>query len=434
VLWQAPRKIIAKRVLSDIHHYDILPPTQFGSCDYHCAVDAALCLVHNAQAAVRAGLVETVVLFDIQGFFDNINITRVVHIFRNLGFPPTLCNWIQSFLSERKVRLSFNGMKSDPIFLDHGTPQGSPLSPILSAIYTSPLLKFINSTWSRRGLNMYVDDGAIFSNAPHHEPSTRNATLGLQEITAWLGRNGLKCDTDKTEFISFPPRRPEHLIGRLITSIHPRTSASSSYTVERSSLIRYLGIFMHEHFDWTHHVTIMANRARSTVRALSILGNSVRGLDYANWRRIFHSLILPVLAYGFPLYSTQPRIKGLLDILQVAQNDAVRKMSGAFKTTPIVPLHYLMAIPPLPLTITKLTDVFRLRIQRLPPTHLLHTITTFNPAADWHLSLNPPTSLTRLLPVSFPPFIYPSPTYESTVAEVAVGPYRASHRVQREMR
>ena len=41
-------KIIAKRILNDIHHYDILPPTQFGSREYHCAVDAALCLVHNA--------------------------------------------------------------------------------------------------------------------------------------------------------------------------------------------------------------------------------------------------------------------------------------------------------------------------------------------------------------------------------------------------
>jgi len=261
---------------------------------------------------------------------------------------------------------------------------------------------------------MYIDDGAIFSNALNHELSTCNATRRLQEITAWLGQNGLKCDTDKTEFITFAPPHPKHLIGTPITSIQPCTSASSSYTVERSPLICYLGIFIHEHFDWTHHMTIMANHARSTVHALSILRNSIRGLDYANWRRIFHSLILPVLTYGFPLYSTQPCIKGLLDILQVAQNDAVRKMSGTFKMTPVIPLHYLLAIPPLPLTITKLTDIFCLHIQHLPPSHLIHTITTFNPVVDWHLSLQPPTCLTCLLPDSFPPFLYPSPTYEST--------------------
>ena len=261
---------------------------------------------------------------------------------------------------------------------------------------------------------MYVDDGAIFSNAKNHQLSALNATKGLQEITAWLGRNGLKCDSDKTEFISFSPyRAAEHLVGRTVPSIHPRTSATTSYTVERSSLIRYLGVFIHERFDWTHHVTIMANRARSTIRALSILGNSVRSLDYANWRKLFHALVLPVLTYGFPLYSTQPRNKGLLDILQVAQNDMVRKMSGAFKTTPIVPLHYMMAIPPLPLSLKKLMSIYRLRIQHLPPSTLIRTITLSNPSADWHLSLNPPTALTRLLPNSFPPFFLPKPLYDT---------------------
>ena len=160
-------------------------------------------------------------------------------------------------------------------------------------------------------------------------------------------------------------------------------------------------------------MTIMANHAYSTVRALSILRNSVRGLDYANWRKLFYALILPVLTYGFPLYSTQPRNKGLLDILQVAQNDMVRKISGVFKTTPIVPLHYMMAIPPLPLSIKKLTAVFRLRIQRLPLSSLICTITLTNPSADWHLSLNPPTALTRLLPVFFPLFYLPKPLYDT---------------------
>ena len=268
--------------------------------------------------------------------------------------------------------------------------------------------------WSHCGLNMYVNNGTIFSNAKNHQLSTLNATKGLQEITTWLGRNGLKCDEDKTEFISFsPPCAAEHLVGRIIISIHPCTSVSTSYTIERLSLIRYLGVFIHKCFDWTCHVTIMANCACSTTHTLSILGNSVHGLNYANWCKVFHTLILPILTYGFPLYSTQPWNKGLLDILQVAQNNMVWKMSGAFKMTPIILLHYIMAIPPIPLTIKKLTTVFCLRIQHLPPSTLLHTISSFNPAVDWHLSLNPPTALTHLLLVSFPSFFFPAPLYNN---------------------
>jgi len=400
-------KIIAKRILSDAHFFNILPPTQFGSCDYHSAVDAALCLTHYAQAAVKCGMVASVVLFDVQGFFDNINIQRIVHIFRNLGFPSSLCDWVSSFLSDRQVQLSFNGVKSDPIHLDHGTPQGSPLSPILSAIYTSPLLKLINDTWKRRGLNMYVDDGAIYGCNRTHDSSARLVQSGLEDIANWLSRNGLKCDPEKTEFISFAPRKASHLIGSPVSELRFHLP-TGPLAVKRSELIRYLGVFIHFRFDWSHHVTIMANRARSTARALNILGNSIRGLDYANWRRVFHALILPVLTYGFQLYSTQPHNKGLLKTLQIAQNVMVRKMSGCFKTTPVVPLHYLMAIPPISHTLKKLTSVFILRIQRLPPFSLIRTITVTNPAADWHLTIQPETALTRLLPTSYPPFFFPS--------------------------
>jgi len=50
-------KIIAKCILSDAHLFDILPPSQFGLRDYYSAVDAALCLTHYAQAAVKCKLV-----------------------------------------------------------------------------------------------------------------------------------------------------------------------------------------------------------------------------------------------------------------------------------------------------------------------------------------------------------------------------------------
>jgi len=263
------------------------------------------------------------------------------------------------------------------------------------------------ATWKRRGLNMYVDDSTIFSCGVTHIHSANLAREGFAEITRWLARNGLKADPEKSEFISFAPNLSQDRIGRTVTDIR-LSDTFGDYGVRRSNMIRYLGIFIHHKFQWKHHVTIMANCARSTIRALGILGNSVCGLDFANWHRIFHSLILPILTYGFPLYSSQSRIKGVLDILQVAQNDAVQKIAGCFKTTPIIPLHYLITIPPIKHTIKKLTSQFKIRVANLPPTHLLRTITTFNPAADWHLSTNPDTALTCLLPPHPPFFTFPS--------------------------
>ena len=101
-------------------------------------------------------------LFNISGFFDNVNPVRAVQIFRDKGFPPGICAWTESFLSSRTTMLRGGGHISESFEITSGTPQGSPLSPILSAMYTTNLLE-MTSTWALRDLTMYIDDGAIYA-------------------------------------------------------------------------------------------------------------------------------------------------------------------------------------------------------------------------------------------------------------------------------
>ena len=149
----------------------------------------------------------------------------------------------------------------------------------------------------------------------------------------------------------------------------------------------------------------MANRARSTIRALHILGNSIRGLDFANWRSVYHAIILPVLTYGSPLWAQKPT-KSLLKIVRVAQNDALRRISGCFRTTPTAPLPHLLAILPIEYTLGQLIRSFGDRLLRLPPSHSLRTMTVSDPNSLWGDSPIP-TSLSRLLPPTPPPPYFP---------------------------
>jgi Reverse transcriptase (RNA-dependent DNA polymerase) len=78
-------------------------------------------------------------LFDIQGFFNNVNHARLVALVRALGFSVEICSWTSFFLQDRSVRLCFNNYTSESIDLELGTPQGSPILLSLSIIYTSEL-------------------------------------------------------------------------------------------------------------------------------------------------------------------------------------------------------------------------------------------------------------------------------------------------------
>ena len=134
-------KIVTHCFLSDINLLDLIPQTQFGSRDYSSPVDAILAITHKAETVIKSKYVRALILFDIQGFFDNISIPHLLHICADLGFPVPICAWLESFLSNCHIHFSFNNFKSDYFMVNHGMLQGSLLSSILSTIFTSPLLK-----------------------------------------------------------------------------------------------------------------------------------------------------------------------------------------------------------------------------------------------------------------------------------------------------
>ena len=407
-------KLIATRVMDDASRFGIVPMTQFGSRKDHCAEDAALAVAHTAQSCLRSKYVCSLLLFDIQGFFDNINVDRLVYLFQLFGFDPSLGQWLRSFLMDRHLHFDFNNTSSAPFSVNHGTPQGSPISPILSAIFTAPMLHFLNRTWTGRSLFIYVDDGAIVASGLTHRLAAGLVAEGFEHVTNWLERNGLRIDPDKTEFISFfHPRWSTLTHGSPVAHLALRTPYLH-FSVPSSKVVRYLGVFFDQRLSWSHHVKVTSCRARSTVHALGVLGNSIRGLSFASWRKVFHAIVIPVLLYGASLWYTGRQQKSLTDPLQVAQNDAIRKMSGVFKTTPTAPLHCLLNILPIPLTLQRSSSSFSLRLSRLPPNTILRTITTTNTAAPWSIRFPVPTTLHSLLPSSFPPYITPSPPHLPT--------------------
>jgi hypothetical protein len=157
---------------------------------------------------------------------------------------------------------------------------------------------------------------------------------------------GLEADPDKTEIMFFHPRVSHH------HGAEPRTATialgdGKTLAVPISRSIRYLGVFFTPRLDWKLHISTMANRTRSTVKALGILGSSVRGISLMSWRKLFHALLLPVLTYGCTVWFTDTNQKSLTQILTVAQNEACRKMAGVFRTTPCNLTELLVSVPPI---------------------------------------------------------------------------------------
>jgi hypothetical protein len=153
-------KVVVKCLSHNITALQLIPMLQFGAHPFSSMIDTGLCLTHNIEMAHTLGRVCSSLLFDIQGFFDNGNHGRLMALIKSLGFMPKICRWAASFLKDRSICLWFNGFTSEEIELEMGTPQGSPVSPVLSIIYTSPLLHLARR-WTDALYMMYIDNGSV---------------------------------------------------------------------------------------------------------------------------------------------------------------------------------------------------------------------------------------------------------------------------------
>ena len=195
-------KVVAKCMQHDIVAHELIPTNQFGGRMHSSCLDTGMTLIHDVQTAHMAGLKAGILLFDVRGFFDNVNHNRLASILDRLGYAPELVRWSRAFLKDRKVRLSFNNITSEERGQLVGVPQGFPLSPVLSITYTSSLLHKMRN-WSNSSLGMYVDDGILFACATEWAEVTRLLQARYSVCEEWLQRSGLAIEPDKTEVLFF---------------------------------------------------------------------------------------------------------------------------------------------------------------------------------------------------------------------------------------
>ena len=138
----------------------------------------------SAQGIVKSGKTK-VVDIDLSKFFDEVSHQRLMWLLGTRIGDKRLLNLIQKIL---KTGILEGGVESQRV---KGTPQGSPLSPLLSNI----VLDELDQELTRRGLSFvrYADDVKIFAS------SWVSATRIMESVSEFIeGRMHLKVNREKS--------------------------------------------------------------------------------------------------------------------------------------------------------------------------------------------------------------------------------------------
>lgn len=76
---------------------------------------------------------------ELQVAFDTVTHNWLVYTRLTLKLPVWFCGWVQNYLTDRTTTLTFDGRDAGRRHVLARVPHGSPLSPTLFVLFTTPL-------------------------------------------------------------------------------------------------------------------------------------------------------------------------------------------------------------------------------------------------------------------------------------------------------
>jgi hypothetical protein len=206
-----------------------------------------------------------VVALDISKAFDRVWHAALIAKLPAFGFPPSLCTFISSYLSNRSISAVVDGARSKVFNTNSGVPQGAVLSPTL-------FLLFINDLFSSpiNPVHAYADDSTLhasesFKSAPSNEDRaesrlriSQSISDDLVKVSQWGADNLVKFNTSKTQLFS---------VSRARSSPDFNVEFGAD-TLDLSDSVNILGLTFNSSMSWFSHISNLARSASKKISAL----------------------------------------------------------------------------------------------------------------------------------------------------------------------
>lgn len=277
-----------------------------------------------------------IVFLDLEKAFELVSPVTILETLVKKGVEGRLLGWVKSYISNRRISVTFQGYKSTAYDLQNGTPQGGILSPLLFNI----VMEQIVTMGFERDVKVlcYADDLQLIVQGYSRLQKTQRA---LRQIEHKCEDLGLKINPRKTKAMIIKDRR--------LPEVHLSMQGTDIEWVETHQC---LGVFFDRRLSFQPHVEYLRERMAMRITAMRRITCTSAGADYNVLRTYYIQAVRSLLDYSsIALAGLQP---GLVQKLQVQQNKALRLIVGAPVWTKIANLQMETHIAPVETRIEKI--------------------------------------------------------------------------------
>ena len=200
-------KMIGEHLQFHIISNNFIHPCKLGGLKQRSTMDVEVTLTHIIQLEWVKNLTTSTLAFNIAQFFPSFNHQLLPLIMDKVELDCKISTFFKNYLVGRKTKYLWKNFISPLFCVNIGVDQGSTLSPILSALYLSPIFHSLENCLKILKIPIsiisFVDDGLFISQNKSISHSNTNLFCSYNIISSLLTRCSLVIKHGKTDVFHF---------------------------------------------------------------------------------------------------------------------------------------------------------------------------------------------------------------------------------------
>ena len=248
----------------------------------------------------------SVFFLDFSKAFDTVDHDILLCKLSHYGIRGNALKWIESYLSNRKQFVTYNGVSSVSKAIVCGVPQGSVLGPLLFFIYIKELCAVCKNTTPI----LFADDTNRFSSGTDLQLLESQINEDLVQISLWLKVNKLSLNIKKIHYMVFTRSKIRNI--QLAINI-------DGESIDEVRITKFIGVVIDNKLNWKDHIMHIAGKISRGI------GMIIKARDYLNkdsLLALYNAFIYPYITYCNHIWGAT--YKSNLTRLVTLQNKIVR--------------------------------------------------------------------------------------------------------------
>ena len=286
------------------------------------------------ESAIRKAFVNgenfVSVFFDLENAYDT---TWRYGIIRNMfrkGLKGRLPMFIEKFLENRSFKVRIGSTYSDSQIQLNLIPQGSVISVTLFAMKIDQIIDMIPSEDGFHP-SLFMDDLQVWFR--HHDLRVIESKLQacLNSVALWATENGYRFSPTKTSVMHF--------------TVHPGLHLRTNLTIynkkieEYTESFKFWGLIRDGKLTFKKHLSELKAKCQKPLALLRYITSLRWGTYQKLMKMIYNTQVRSRLDYGCIVYMSASGTN--LMLISSIRTEALRIITGAFKTTPISALRVM---------------------------------------------------------------------------------------------